>query len=89
MTSAAQHKESAQVVEISKHLGRKRTARMPQLVTDALALIKQKEAQALEAALATNDGAKAELLRAMSVAYDHSAKLLLAAFDALTRKPSI
>ena len=77
------------MVDIAKHLGLKRTARMPQLVTDALALIKQKEAQALEGALATNDGAKAELLRAMSVAYDHSAKLLLVAFDNLTRKPSL
>jgi hypothetical protein len=67
----------------------KRTLRVSPIVEQSVAAIKQKEAQALEAALQTTDGAKAELLRAMAIAYDHSAKLVLACFDAISRKPQL
>ena len=86
--------KEAQVIEMSevltrKHRQNRRTNRVSPIVEQSVAAIKQKEAQALDAALQTTDGAKAELLRAMAIAYDHSAKLVLATFDAISRKPSL
>lgn len=86
-------KAEAIVVDFAKEKGRRtsarRTNRVSPIVEQSVAAIKQKEAQALDAALQTTDGAKAELLRAMAIAYDHAAKLVLATFDAVSRKPSL
>lgn len=76
-------------MDIESRRGRKRAPRMPPIVTQAVALIKQKQAQALEGALMTPDGAKAELMRAMAVAYEHAAKLVLHAFDEVTQRPTL
>jgi len=86
-------KAEAQVVDFADERQRRgrtsKQTRMPPVVSQAVALIKQKEAQALEGALMTQDGAKAETLRAVAAGLDMAATLVLVAFDNVTRKPSL
>lgn len=79
------------VLEIENYMAthRKRAPRMPPLVTNTVAALKAAEAKQLEAGLNTPDGAQAELHRAMAVALDFAAQVVLAEFDALSRKPSL
>lgn len=71
---------------------RRRTGRKPRVspvVQEAVNHLKQLEAVQLQAGLNTQDGHAAEIHRAMAVAFDHAAKVVLAAFDSVSRKPSL
>jgi len=72
-----------------QRIKRGRKLRMPATIQLAVDLIKQKEAQALDGALITTDGAKAETLRAVAVGLDMAATLVLQAFDTVSRKPQL
>lgn len=69
--------------------GKPRQGRMPAVVNHAVALIKSAEREALLKALSVPDPGVAELLRCAAVAYDNAAKMVLVAFDEVSRKPSV
>ncbi len=86
-------KFEAKVYNLMDHQTKKRpkgrTNRMPAVVQTAIALIKAAQAKALEAGLATNDGATAEGMRWYSQGLDDAARYVLHAFDETTKKPSL
>ncbi len=78
-----------QMSDIKQKRPKGRTNRMPAVVQTAIALIKAAQAKALEAGLATNDGATAEGMRWYSLGLDDAARYVLHAFDETTKKPSL
>lgn len=68
---------------------RKRSQKMPEVVQRAVELIKSEERQALLKGLEQKDPAVAEMLRVAAVAYDNAAKLVLLAFDEVTKRPTL
>ena len=67
----------------------RRTAKIPRVVDNAVALIKAAERKALLQALDHRDPAVSELLRVAASTYDEAAKLVLVAYDDLTRRPTL
>ncbi len=66
-----------------------RTNRMPDAIQRAVNNIKQAEAAMLQKGLDATDGGVAENCRAIAVGLDYAAVLVLAAFDSVSRKPSL
>ena len=80
------------MVDITERLRKqtgKKTGKMPQLVTNIVAYLKQAEAYQLQAGLDTQDGHQAEVHRAMAIALDYATKVVLQSFDEISRKPTL
>lgn len=83
--------EANNVVEISsaRRSGKPRQGRMPKVIDLAVAYLKSAEREALLKSLSADDPAVAEMLRVAAATYDAATKLVLHAFDDVTRNPTI